>query len=163
MKPKLNGGFTIIETVVVACLFVVVLSLTLSPWPKNVQKHQFEKVARELVADIRFLQQRALAESNSGYDIRFRSGTGSQYYELRQAQGNQMKRFKIVYLPAGIEFSDFTFAGSTMTMTPKGTSTNPGTIALFNRGLNKFLYVKVAVTTGRVRMTSLNANLSDEK
>ncbi|RYD04330.1 hypothetical protein N752_13230 [Desulforamulus aquiferis] len=68
-----------------------------------------------------------MTDNSSFYDIRFSTASTGHYYELRLAEGNQMKRIKRVYLPEGIEFAAFTFNDTTMSFTPKGTSANPGT------------------------------------
>lgn len=156
-------GYTLTEILIVFCFFMVVLSVTLFPWPSAIAKHQLERTGRQLVADIRCLEQLAITEGNSYYNIRFSSVAGDHYYELRVAEGQNMKRIKRVNLPVGTEFAGFTINGNTMGITAAGTSANPGTITLCQRSINKYLYIKVAVTTGRVRMTYSNSNQIDEK
>ncbi|RYD04329.1 hypothetical protein N752_13225 [Desulforamulus aquiferis] len=35
-------GFTIIETILVLCIFIFLLTTTLAPWPGHLHKHQLE-------------------------------------------------------------------------------------------------------------------------
>ncbi|WP_333870603.1 type II secretion system protein [Desulforamulus putei] len=148
MRINSRDGFTMVEIVIVLCIFSILLAVTLPSLQKKITEYRFEGAARQLVADIKYLQQKALAESSGDYNIKFYNN----YYQLNKST----KTIKKVQLPANTKLEYFTSNGGSydiMGISARGTAT-PGTITLYQSELKKNLYIKIAVTTGRVRLSS---------
>jgi len=153
MRINSRDGFTLVEIVIVLCIFSILLSVTLPSLQKKISEYRFEGAARQLVSDIRYLQQKALAESSGYYKIKFYNS----YYQLNKLNEstNSYETIKKVQLPKNTTFYRLTFSSNIMDISARGTAT-PGTITLYQSELDKYLYLKIAVTTGRIRLSSIN-------
>lgn len=147
---KERSGFTLIEVIfslLMAGIFFSGLSLILQQSFGNLAL----RTSCDLLAeDIRFLEQRALAEQNPSYYIRLETEINS--YSIRK---NGPLGPEILYrhrLPCQVVLAGSNFASNEIRISSRGIPTCGGTITLLDRRTGRCRYVIIASVTGRVRV-----------
>lgn len=148
MKIRAQAGFTLVEMVIVLSIISIVLAITYPSLQRTIEKYKFENAAREVVSDINFFRQKALAESSGDYVIKFYRGVNDKsFYRVEVRDGNIYKPIKTVYLPNNVIF----YANFTMSFGANGSLT-PVTLRIQQTALKKAYEIAITVTTGRVVM-----------
>jgi len=152
MYLKNRKGFTLLELILVILILGIILAIALPGFQRPLAHHRLYAAGREMVSEIRQLQQRALAEEKHSYKIKFfvdrsRNIKIDHYYIMED-----INILKTVELPAGINLYDTNFAGEKLHINCSGYPAYGfgGTVQLENDH-NEKLYIIVA-KTGRVRM-----------
>ena len=148
-KPS---GFTLIELVVVVAIIVVVASITISQGVEWINSIRLEQGARELVATLRLLQNRAIVEERSFY-IRFVLVDNQWGYLVRQTDDNGLFEPGQIYhqLPSGVKLEYFSASPRELYLYPTGAPSRGATIRLANvKGQTVTLTIVPA--TGRIQI-----------
>lgn len=148
-------GYTLTELMVAVTLTGVMLSLTLPCYSGYLSKHRLEAAAHQMASDIRHVQQLALTEEASNYQIYFYPAH-NRYTLLK---GNKV--LKTTSLPVGVKlmYTNFNINNlprqNILEINLRGLPYPAGGHVLLSAD-DKHKYVVVASITGRVRV-------SDEK
>ncbi len=103
-NAKHKGGFTLGEMIVVLSILGFLAGLIFPPLQQAVQIYRAESVVRQMMADIKMLQQKSLAETSANYKMDIYGNLVGNYYVLRDLQ--TQKTIKKVFLPSSMHFDD---------------------------------------------------------
>lgn len=143
-----NLGFTLIEVMIVLVIISISVALAVPNFNKILGTYQLDISAREMVSDIRDLQQTAVKKQISTYSITW--DIGSDKYLLCNTS---FTAYKTVNLPSSVDLvpnGELNKLGFTTSGIPIGGI--GGTIHLKDKFTGKDKYVKVD-TLGRVRVS----------
>ncbi|MBO8137646.1 MAG: prepilin-type N-terminal cleavage/methylation domain-containing protein [Desulfotomaculum sp.] len=142
-------GYTLLELVMVLSILGVFISIALPGYLGYFNRGQLETAAQQLASDIRYIQQRALAEeSPTSYGIAFYPAHDK--YNVYKS----MQILKSVKLPKGLVLQGTTFPEHRMEINQKGIPrSGGGTVSIYNKYCRVYKYVVVASVTGRVRVS----------
>lgn len=144
---KKQKGFTLLETLLVLVIIGILSSLILPSVSNIISNHKLERVAKEIVSDMRYIQQLAIS-SEKNYRLilnNFESNPPNTYY-IKNVSDN--KTIKKVILPSDISI----YLSKRINFKPNGTTEN-ATITLQNKN-QKTLFV-VCYMWGRFRVTNI--------
>jgi|Deesub1362A_J573_1020465.scaffolds.fasta_scaffold00425_15 Tfp pilus assembly protein FimT len=144
-------GHTLLEVVIVLLIVSTVLAVAGPELAKPLAAARLEAVARQMAADIRVVQQRALNEESAAYFIRFYP-YGARY-EVRKAASPTYVVLDKVTLPGTVELVGTTFSQDWLAFSAAGTPVQGGTVTLRDQWSGRLRYVIVAPVTGRVRVS----------
>ncbi|MEW6696449.1 MAG: pilus assembly FimT family protein [Bacillota bacterium] len=151
MKIRTQAGFTLVEMVIVISIISIVLAITYPSLQRTIEKYKFENAAREVVSDINFYRQKALAESSGDYVIKFYRGVNNKsFYRVEVRDGNIYKLVKTVPLPNNVIF----YTSYVMSIGANGIPTMGTTLRIQQTVLKKAYIIAITVATGRVEMSS---------
>lgn len=156
MSKEYEHGFTVIELLVVAALFVTFASMALVKANGSVEKAELENSARLLASDLRLLQQLSVNSDGTGakeYSIVFNN---AKPYGYRIIDG--MKSVKSVTFPSHVVINA---SPSPMYFSDNGAPRSNGnsrTISLSSNTIQQFRYVIIAGASGRVRVSDKDAS-----
>ncbi|MCG0277592.1 MAG: prepilin-type N-terminal cleavage/methylation domain-containing protein [Thermanaeromonas sp.] len=152
-KRAASSGFTLIELALVVSIIGIILHISLPFFIKPLGYYRLKTSAGKMAQDLREVQQRALNEESSYYNIFF--ALGGSYYEVRKAESVSPKVIKTVALPSTVKIAATTFSNNSLSFTAKGTPyPRGGTVTLQDAVSGRLLYVIVASVTGRIRVSS---------
>ncbi|MDF2568497.1 MAG: hypothetical protein K0R55_101 [Sporomusa sp.] len=149
----MQQGFTLVELLVAIAIVGIVASMALPQIADSVATQELNTFVNNLAADIRGLQQMSMNANGSQaiYTLYIINGTNPQY-NIHDGK----KSIKIVYVPASITI---TGAPELIRYAITGVpSSGAQTIEFKSEQTKKYLYIKVAPVTGRVRVTTNNTN-----
>jgi len=144
-------GHTLLEVVVVLLIVSTVLAVAGPELAKPLAAARLETVARQMAADIRAVQQRALNEESAAYFIRFYP-YGARY-EVRKADHPTYVVLDKVTLPGTVELVGTTFSQDWLAFAAGGAPVQGGTVMLRDQWSGRLRYVIVTPVTGRVRVS----------
>ncbi|MBM7854504.1 prepilin-type N-terminal cleavage/methylation domain-containing protein [Desulfohalotomaculum tongense] len=148
---KNSRGFTLIELIMVTVILGIVISVTVPNFYGYLNERRLETAALQMASDIRYLQQRALAEESASYGIAFYPRQGK--YNLYKS----IKILKSVKLPPGVDVDRTSFRENRLQINVKGLPRGcvGGSVCLVSKNIPKVKYVVVASITGRVRTSDI--------
>lgn len=146
---RTSRGFTLLEVMVVLAILSIVTAIGIPNFRGHMHQMRLESAALQMVADIRYLQQLAMAkeEETSNYYITFTPGLNR--YRLHR----NTPAFKIVDLPPGVNLESTNFENHRLRINIRGLPPTGGTVILYSEGAKKHKYVVVSTITGRVRVS----------
>jgi prepilin-type N-terminal cleavage/methylation domain-containing protein len=138
-----HKGFTLIEIAVVVLITSMLFGFAVVSFGA-INRQNLNIAASMMAEDIRLTQQLSLNQDGE-YRIIF-DCSNEKYYITKE-----VKAYKIVNLPAGVDLYNTNFPFHELKFNQKGTPSQGGTVTLSNRQRN-YLYVIVMPVTGRVRI-----------
>jgi len=144
-----NGGFTLLEISIAVALLGVALSIAVPNMQKPYGRYQLQVAARQLVSDIRYLEQLAQSKESNIYKITF--DVGNDRYYLQEGVNTLPSGQK--GLPENVDLYLTNFAGNVLMMEQDG-STTSGHIQLRSKVRAGDLYIIIYQHTGRVRISN---------
>lgn len=156
-----NPGFTILEVLLVAAILGILAGAVLPNGSAMLQAYRLRAAAEMVAADLRLVQERAVAGEGSNWRLVFNYGGDRHLYlikRLPETGGRKILR----ELPPGVAFGGDVLVGShglnevyfTLDGTPNSGAV-PIVVTLVAEGGGQKLYVKVAGATGRVLVSEL--------
>ena len=145
-----NSGFTLLEISLVVVLLGIALGIAIPSLQKPYARYQLQVTARQLVSDIRYLEQTAQSMESNNYKITF-DYTNDCYYlqENTVTLPNGYKK-----LPGSVDMNPTTFLPDhILNIKQAGTVVNGGHVYFHSRNGAGDLYVIVYQHTGRVRIS----------
>ena len=144
-----NSGFTLLEISLVVVLLGIALGIAIPSLQKPYARYQLQVTARQLVSDIRYLEQTAQSKESNNYKITF-DFTNDCYYmqENTVTLPNGYKK-----LPGSVDMNPTTFPSNILEINQNGTVANGGHVYFHSRNGAGDLYVIVYQHTGRVRLS----------
>ncbi|MDF9408611.1 MAG: hypothetical protein A4E52_01430 [Pelotomaculum sp. PtaB.Bin013] len=147
-------GISLIEVMIVVAITGVIIALVLPDFNRLIGRYSLECVAREMVSDIRALQQNAIKDESFGYCVLF--DNAADCYQLINT-GTGVNAYKTIKLPAGVNLERSTFDQTNDKRLFFTASGNPfggigGHITLQDRVTEDYLYV-IIDSVGRVRIS----------
>lgn len=145
----MQRGVTLIELLLCIAILSIFSSMAVPTIGQSLAKQELENSTRQLVADIRWLQQISI---NSGVDttayvLIFKYTAPYGYYITANTQ-----RIKAVTFPPSVNLSG---QFSSISFSLNGAPKNSGqSVALYSPKLKESKYVILAPVTGRVRISS---------
>ena len=126
---NIQKGFTLIELVIVFAIIVILAGISLASF-RNIQPNiKLNGAARNLVTDLRYAQQLAIAEQID-YGVFF--STSTHGYKILKHE-NTTTTIKVVSLPGGISYGSITpLTGYEMRFNSYGAVKEEGSISLIN-------------------------------
>ncbi|HHT64379.1 MAG TPA: prepilin-type N-terminal cleavage/methylation domain-containing protein [Clostridia bacterium] len=143
-----NKGFTFIELLVVAVILGILLTIAYPRLEKVRTRWELNGVARQMVSDIRKMQQKAVVEQITGLNITLNQAA-RKYYLKENSKVLESRDLSRVITGISVKPKDFTI----VEFYTNGMTSGAGTIALSNR-YGEFRYIVILNTTGRVRISS---------
>ncbi len=143
-----NAGFTLLEISLVVVLLGVAVGIALPNLQKPYARYQLQVAARQLVSDIRYLEQLAQSKEESNYNILF-DYTNDCYY-LRLGATTLPNGYSD--LPDSVDMLLPTFTDNELKVKIDGTVIEGGHVHLRSKTGEGDLYVIVYGFTGRVRI-----------
>lgn len=150
MLHRINreNGFTLIELVCVLTIMGLATSLAIPVFLQIKASYQLETAARQMASDIRRWQYQAVVDQK--YGLKLVVSKSERKYHLREGMVVRETRDLSTSLKSiSIKPENF----HTVEFYPTGKTSCAGTYALENK-YNKFKYVVILNTTGRVRVSS---------
>ncbi|GAB6275245.1 MAG: type II secretion system protein [Peptococcaceae bacterium] len=144
-----NSGFTLLEISLVVVLLGIALGIAIPSLQKPYARYQLQVAARQLVSDIRYLEQTAQSRESNNYQITF-DFTNDCYYmqENTVTLPNGYKK-----LPGSVDMNPTDFPYNILNIKQYGTVANNGHVCFHSRNGAGNLYVIVYQHTGRVRLS----------
>ncbi|MDW7673699.1 MAG: GspH/FimT family pseudopilin [Bacillota bacterium] len=143
-------GFTFLELLAVVSIIGMMSSLVIPKVFYSLAQQQLRAFADELMNDMRYLQQQAIADGKS-YEIRFYQHTNPPRYLIYQGATQMVRKD----LPQGVIYtaSSFTLTNPvpTLRLNTNGTPSSGGAIEFTNKH-NKKVRVIATPVTARVRI-----------
>lgn len=145
MYLKNHKGFTLLELILVILILSIVMAIVIPSFQRPLAYYKLYTAGRQMVADIREWQQRALTEEQS-YKIKFDT-KNNKYYITKG-----IYTINSIQLPTSINLYSTNFGNNEFIIDISGNPQNGfgGTVIIQN-DYNKRLFIIVA-KTGRVRM-----------
>lgn len=145
-----NSGFTLLEISLVVVLLGIALGIAIPSLQKPYARYQLQVTARQLVSDIRYLEQTAQSRESNNYQITF-DFTNDCYYmqENTVTLPNGYKK-----LPGSVDMNPTNFPSNILNIKQAGTVANSGHVYFHSRNGAGDLYVIVYQHTGRVRLSN---------
>jgi len=145
-----NSGFTLLEISLVVVLLGVVLCIAIPSLQKPYARYQLQVAARQLVGDIRYLEQTAQSKESNNYKITF-DYTNDCYY-MQENTGTLPNGYK--KLPGSVDLNPTNFTGNILKIKQDGTIVKNGHVRLSSKLKVGDIYVIVYQYTGRVRVSN---------
>ncbi len=152
----MQQGFTLVEILIVIAIIGIVTSMAIPQLADTVAAQELDTFVNNLAADIRVLQQMTMNANGSQaiYTLYIFNDANPRYF-IHDGK----KAINIVYLPSSV----------TITGTPEmircavtGVPVyGAQTIEFQSNVTKKYLYLKIAPVTGRVRVTTINTSGSE--
>lgn len=148
----MQRGVTLIELLICIAILSILAGIAVPRLGQSLEKQELEISARQLAADIRWLQQISInADVNTtAYAMFFYNTTPYGYYVTTNTQ-----RIKNIILPISVSLPGshpyISFASSGAPIT------GSQSISLYSKKLKKWKYVILAPVTGRVRISDVNS------
>lgn len=138
------------EISITVALLAVALSIAVPNMQKPYGRYQLQVAARQLVSDIRYLEQTAQSMESNNYKITF-DFTNDCYYMQKNTDllPNGYKK-----LPGSVDMNPTNFPSNILNIKQDGTVANGGHVYFHSRNGAGDLYVTVYQHTGRVRISS---------
>lgn len=148
-------GFTIVELAIVVLILGVLTALAIPAYHRHVSGYKLYSAARQMVGEIREVQQRAIAEEKASYYILFSVDPGrvneKDYYIVK----DNMENVKTVKLDSAVNLYGTNFKygyDHRLGFSISGRPLNRGGRVMLEDKYGNVYYVIVAVNTGRVRI-----------
>ncbi len=97
-----NRGFSYIEIIIVICITGIIVAVLLPDFSKTIGRYNLNTSARELVSDVRSIEQAAIKYEEAGFKIQF---IGDSLYVLTYFLNNSYLSKKTVKLPSTIKYN----------------------------------------------------------
>ncbi|KFD40584.1 hypothetical protein DK28_0203215 [Peptococcaceae bacterium SCADC1_2_3] len=144
-----NSGFTLLEISLVVVLLGIALGIAIPSLQKPYARYQLQVTARQLVSDIRYLEQTAQSKESNNYTITF-DFTNDCYY-MQENTVTLPNRYK--KLPGSVDMNPTNFTDNILKIKQDGTIVKNGHVRLSSKLKVGDLYVYVYQHTGRVRLS----------
>jgi prepilin-type N-terminal cleavage/methylation domain-containing protein len=142
-------GFTVVELAVVIVIMGILVGFAAPNYQAQIARYRAYSAAREMVGEIRAVQQKAIAEEEASYNILF--DVANECYYVRKGDTT----LKTVTVENGVVYStNFLYNGTLNKLGFSATGrplSRGGTVTLQNK-YGEIYYVIVAVHSGRVRI-----------
>jgi prepilin-type N-terminal cleavage/methylation domain-containing protein len=149
-------GFTYIEIIIVLSIMSTLAAISMPRMNGFIEDLQLRTTAYQLHHDIRFIQQQAITNPGSDWNIRINAqgqqtadGTITLNWLVRNRNGITQTR----PLPFGISYVATSFANFRIAFTETGAPEGGGTVGFRTSG-GSMLYVIMTPITGRVRVST---------
>ena len=144
-----NSGFTLLEISLIVVLLGIALGIAIPSLQKPYARYQLQVTARQLVSDIRYLEQTAQSKESNNYKITF-DFTNDCYY-MQENTGTLPNGYK--KLPGSVDLNSTSFSSNTLKIKQNEPVANSGSVYFYSRnGAGGRLKVVVYGFTGRVRV-----------
>lgn len=144
---KEKEGFAFLELMITLLITGIVLGITVPAIQRPLDRFMVITSARQLVSDIRDLQQEAVSLEDNGFNILFSTG----FYRIRR--DNQT--IKKIDLPKNVTIAYNNFPMNQLNLNLKGLPLNNGHVKFYSETTGETRYVIVYALTGRVRLNAL--------
>lgn len=135
-KDKVNGGYTLLESLLVLFIVSVILTVTVLTLNSTKETYTGEQFREQLSNDLLFAQQYALSSKTSVYIIFTPS---ENYYRIRQG-GFRVEELVYREYPSKIKINTRTM-GERITYHGNGSITKSGAIAIYVDEIEQYRYV----------------------
>lgn len=148
-----SSGFTLIELAITMGI-IAILTITVAPvFQKQLAHFNLVQTAYQITADLRELQQRALTENSTDYNIQFYRNAVNHYTIRKQTRAGPIN-IKATYFASSVKLGSTNFPSDRLYISAVGSPyPHGGTIIIENRRSGEAIYVIIASITGRVRVS----------
>jgi prepilin-type N-terminal cleavage/methylation domain-containing protein len=142
-------GFTLLELLVALSLTAVLAGTAVFGYQRMLAGWRLDAAARQVVMDLKLARARAILDSAT-HRVRFAASGRSYQHERQRPGGAYEPSAPPTELPADIEITNCTGAGSGISFRPRGYAAAFGTVGLRNRdGQTRAVIVDIM---GRMRV-----------
>ena len=125
-------GFTLLELLIAVSLAAVLTGTALFGYQRMLAGWRLDAAARQVVMDLKLARARAILDS-ANHRVRFAAPGRTYQHERQRPSGVYEPSAPPTELPADVEITDCTGAGSGISFRPRGYAAAFGTVALRNR------------------------------
>lgn len=144
-KFSKNGGYTLIELIIVMAIIGILFSVSYPNFLKILSQYQLRSAANQLVTDMRWVRQESIYGRAKRVKIYF--DKDENYYAILDTTIRREER----KLPKGVFFHDVPLSNPLLTFSLIGAPSEAGRIVLKN-SYGDFCYIYFMPSTGRIRI-----------
>jgi len=143
-KQSLHKAFTAIEIIIVLAIVAILVTAIVPTIRQYLPNVQLNGSSKNLVANLREAQQRAITEQNR-YLVRFNSDAVPYHYSLIRILDSNEQEIRKIYLSTNINLLvDSSISGKQVIFSPDGGPSSSGNITLSNNDAQKVIHISPA-------------------